>query len=207
MATQQQKFQQVLLQYSQENNVDNRNTIEKALWDEYGLERAVLVLDMSGFSMLTRKFGIVHYLSMVRRMQLTCEPIIKSYNGQLVKFEADNCFALFPTPMLAVNAAVAMQHAFAGANILTTDDFDIYVACGIDYGKVLLIDNQDCFGDALNCASKLGEDIAAAGEILMTQNAWAMIPKEAGVKTRELNVSISGLSIPAYAIEYINKSE
>ena len=31
--------------------------------------------------LLTRKYGIVHYLSMVRRMQLTTEPIVKSYGG------------------------------------------------------------------------------------------------------------------------------
>lgn len=202
MTAQHQKFQQLLLQYSQETLPENRNAIEQILWQEYGLERAVLVLDMSGFSLLTRKFGIVHYLSMVRRMQLTCEPIIKSYSGQLVKFEADNCFALFPTALLAVNAAIAMQHAFEGANLLTSDDFDIYIACGIDYGKVLLVDNDDCFGDAVNCASKLGEDIAASGEILITQNAMAMISPEAGIKSRELNISISGLSIPAYAVEY-----
>lgn len=136
MTEQHQKFQQLLLQYSQENNLENQKLIEKILWKNYGQERAVLVLDMSGFSLLTRKFGIVHYLSMVRRMQLTCEPIIKSHNGELIKFEADNCFALFSTPLLVVNAAIAMQHAFQGANIITSEAFDIHISCGIDYGKV-----------------------------------------------------------------------
>jgi class 3 adenylate cyclase len=202
MTTQHEKFQQLLLQYAQENDPEKRSEIEKNLWEEYGQERAVLVLDMSGFSLLTRKFGIVHYLSMVRRMQLTCEPIVKSYNGELIKFEADNCFALFPTPILAANAAIAMQHAFEGGNILTSDEFDIHVSCGIDYGKVLLIENEDCFGDAVNCASKLGEDIADSNEILITQTAMAMIPSEAGIKSREMTISISGLNIPAFAIDY-----
>jgi class 3 adenylate cyclase len=202
MTTQHEKFQQLLLQYAQENDPEKRHEIEKNLWEEYGQERAVLVLDMSGFSLLTRKFGIVHYLSMVRRMQLTCEPIVKSYTGGLIKFEADNCFALFPTPILAVNAAIAMQHAFEGGNILTSDEFDIHVSCGIDYGKVLLIENEDCFGDAVNCASKLGEDIAGSNEILITQTAMTMIPSEAGIKSREMTISISGLSIPAFAIDY-----
>ncbi len=52
------------------------------LWAEYGAEYAVFVLDMSGFSLLTRKYGIVHYLSMVRRMQLTTEPIVKTYTAE-----------------------------------------------------------------------------------------------------------------------------
>jgi len=196
------KFQDLLLRFSQAEDLELRKKIEAELWDEYGMERAVFVLDMSGFSLLTRKYGIVHYLSMVKRMQLTTEPIVKSYNGSMIKFEADNCFAIFPNPLSAVNAAVAMQHAFEASNLMTSDDLDIYIACGIDYGKILVIKDEDCFGDAVNRASKLGEDIASAREVLITKEAMAMIPDSAGIKARELSVSISGINITAYSVEY-----
>jgi class 3 adenylate cyclase len=196
------KFQDLLLQYSQAEDPVIRRQIESALWENYGQEQTVFVLDMSGFSRLTRKYGIIHYLSMVRRMQLTSEPIVKSFEGYMIKFEADNCFAIFPTPLQAVNAAIAMQHAFDAANILTADDLDIRIACGVDYGKILIVGNDDCFGDAVNRASKLGEDVAEAGEILVTQEAMRMIPIEAGVKAREVSISISGINIPAYAVDY-----
>lgn len=196
------KFQDLLLNFSQTEELAERKKIEATLWKDFGAEFAVFVLDMSGFSMLTRKYGIVHYLSMVRRMQLTTEPIVKSYGGQMLKYEADNCFAVFPDPLSAVNAAIAMQHAFKAANLLTADELDIHIACGIDYGKLLIIGNNDCFGDPVNRASKMGEDVAAAGEILVTKDAMDMIPAEAGIKTREMNVSISGISIPAYAVDY-----
>ncbi len=196
------QFQDLLLRYSQETNDESRREIEASLWKEYGAELVVFVLDMSGFSLLTRKYGIVHYLSMVRRMQLTTEPIIKSYGGSMIKYEADNCFAVFPDPLAAVNAAIAMQHAFNAANILSSDDLDIHIACGIDYGKLLMIGYEDCFGDPVNRASKMGEDIAAAGEILVSRDAMQMIPAEAGIKAHEINVSISGITIPAYMIEY-----
>jgi hypothetical protein len=29
-----------------------------------------------------------------------------------------------------------------------------------------------------------------------------MIPNEAGIKAREVNISISGVNIPAYAVDY-----
>ena len=196
------QFQDLLLRYSQEVSDESRHVIEAELWKEYGAELAVFVLDMSGFSLLTRKYGIVHYLSMVRRMQLTTEPIIKSYGGSMIKYEADNCFAVFPDPLSAVNAAIAMQHAFNAANILSSDDLDIHIACGIDYGKLLMIGHDECFGDPMNRASKMGEDIAAAGEILVSREAMQMIPAEAGIKTHEISVSISGITIPAYMIEY-----
>jgi adenylate cyclase len=196
------KFQDLLLNFSQSEELAERKKIETTLWQDFGAEYAVFVLDMSGFSMLTRKYGIVHYLSMVRRMQLTTEPIVKSYGGEMLKYEADNCFAVFPDPLSAVNAAIAMQHAFKAANLLTADELDIHIACGIDYGKLLVIGHDDCFGDPVNRASKMGEDVAAAGEILVTKDAMDMIPAEAGIKAHEINISISGIDIPAYAVEY-----
>ena len=200
------KFQTLLLKFSQAEEMEARKKIETALWKEFGSEHAVFILDMSGFSMLTRKYGIVHYLSMVKRMQLTTEPIVKSYGGQMLKYEADNCFAVFPDPLSAVNAAISMQHAFTAENILTSDDQDIHIAVGIDYGKLLIVGHEDCFGDPVNRASKMGEDVAAAGEILITQEALDMIPTDAGIKTREVSISISGISIPAYVVEYRGES-
>lgn len=197
-----QEFQDLLLRFSQSTVIDERKNIEETIWSGYGAEYAVFVLDMSGFSMLTRKYGIVHYLSMVRRMQLTTEPIVKAYGGFMIKYEADNCFAVFPDPLSAVNAAIDMQHAFTAANLLTKDDLDIHIACGIDYGKLLVIGKEDCFGDPVNRASKLGEDLAAAGEILITKDAMQMIPEDAGITARDIQVSISGVSIPAYIVDY-----
>jgi len=195
-------FQQQLLRYSETEIIQERRQIEESLWEEYGAEYAVFVLDMSGFSLLTRKYGIVHYLSMVRRMQLTTEPIVKSYNGSMIKYEADNCFAVFPDSLSAVNAAIALQHAFAASNVITAEDFDIHIACGIDYGKLLIIGHEDCFGDPVNRASKMGEDLAAAGEVLVTKEAMEKIPASANIKAKEIVVSISGITIPAFVIDY-----
>jgi class 3 adenylate cyclase len=196
------KFQDMLLLYSKETSEEGRHKIEAELWKDYGAERVVFVLDMSGFSLLTRKYGIIHYLSLVRRMQLTAQPIVETYGGNLVKFEADNCFATFPDTLSAVHAGIAMQLAFDASNLLTTDEFDVHISIGIDQGKILLIGNEDCFGDAVNRACKLGEDIAAAGEILVTQDAMKTVTSDIDFQMRAINISVSGLNIPAYAIEY-----
>jgi class 3 adenylate cyclase len=199
---QEKKFQDKLLQFSKETDEAGRHKIEAELWSDYGADRVVFVLDMAGFSLLTRKYGIIHYLSMVRRMQLTAEPIVETYGGTLVKFEADNCFATFPDTLSAIHAAIAMQLAFNASNLLTSDDFDVHISCGIDQGKILLVGNKDCFGDAVNRACKLGEDVAASGEILVTKDAIKTIATEMDFHLREVNVSISGITIPSYAVEY-----
>lgn len=196
------KYEDALLRYSQETEIDERKKIEQSLWLDFGAEHAVMVLDMSGFSLFTRRYGIIHYLSMVRRMQLTAKAIAESLGGSVIKFEADNCFALFDNPLTAIRAAIAMQLAFDAVNIITPKDFDIHIAIGIDYGKILIIGSDDCFGDPVNTASKLGEDIASAGEILVTQEAMQKIPAGAEIKSRPLELNISGVAIAAYAIKY-----
>lgn len=196
------RFEELLLLYAQENEKDKREKIEATLWQEFGKVKAVFVMDMSGFSLLSYRHGIVHYLSMVRRMQLTTQPIVEKYHGKVVKFEADNCFAMFDDPLSAVRAAVALNAAFFGMNILTEDEFDIRVAIGIDYGDILLIGGPDYFGNTVNCASKMGEDIGAAGEILVTAAAFKQIPETAGIQGRKLELAIAGIPVEVYSIEH-----
>jgi class 3 adenylate cyclase len=193
-------FFDVLLRYSQEGDETRRRALERELWSTYGAERAVLVLDMSGFSSLTSRYGIVHYLSMVRRMQLTAEPIVRGFGGTLVKFEADNCFAMFADAAAAVRAAVALNRAFDAANTMTPDELDIRVSCGIDVGPILVVENRDFFGDPVNRACKLGEDLAEAGEILVTLDAMKQVEAQAGFEIEPRSYRIAGIAIEACAV-------
>jgi len=196
------RFEEMLLDYAMEKDASKRRDIETQLWKEFGAVKAVLILDLSGFSLLTQKYGIVHYLSMVRRMQLIAQPIIERAGGEVVKFEADNCFAMFDSPQVAVETAIALNQAFDEINIYTAEQFDIRVAIGIDYGDVLLIGGPDYFGATVNTASKLGEDQARPGEILITEKALAQIPSSTGFKSESLQLEIAGITIAAASIRY-----
>ncbi len=162
----------------------------------------MFVLDMSGFSLLSRKFGIVHYLSMVRRMQVTVEPVVRRHSGTVVKFEADNCFAVFPEALGAVRAAIELNGAFEIVNRETPETLDIFIACGIDFGRILMIGDEDFYGDAVNRASKLGEDLARSGDILITADAAARLPASAKIEGEEVEFSISGLTMRALSVHY-----
>lgn len=196
------RFEEMLLKYAMEKDLAARQAIETQLWKDFGAVKTVFVMDLSGFSLLTQKYGVVHYLSMVRRMQLIAQPIIEKAGGEVVKFEADNCFAMFDSPQAAVQTAIALNQAFDEINVYTAEQFDIRVAIGIDYGDVLLIGGPDYFGDIVNTASKLGEDEARPGEILITERALLQIPSSAGLQTEPLQLEISGITIPAAAIRY-----
>ena len=169
---------------------DERAEIERRLAAAYERRKAVLALDMSGFSLSVRRNGILSYLCRIRRMQQAMAPLLPQFDGQLVKFEADNLLAVFDEPRQAMAAARAM--------LRSAEEIPLGVAIGIDYGPILLVPGQDCFGDAVNIAYKLGEDVAREGEILVTRAMRDTL--EDGGRLEALELSIGGLQIPAYRV-------
>ena len=195
------RFEQLLVDYVKASSAEERVRIDQMLWQEFGQTKVVLVMDMSGFSLLTQKFGIVHYLSMVKRMQITTRPIVEKNGGQIVKFEADNCFAMFDDVRTGIETAIALNAAFARMNEHTDESFDIRVSIGIDCGAVLLTGGPDYFGDVVNRACKLGEDVAGPGEIYVSKTAFEQVPEEAGFRGKALELSISGIHLKAVKLE------
>jgi hypothetical protein len=58
------------------------------------------------------------------------------------------------------------------------------------------------FGDAVNRACKMGEDIGNAGEILITKEAMNLIPKDAEIESKPIQVHIGGANMDAFQILY-----
>jgi adenylate cyclase len=137
---------------------------------------AILVLDMVGFSRLSQKHGIIFYLSMIAQMDSAARPAVEGNGGLVIKQEADNLFAIFETSADALEAALDIFRGFEAINGVVPDDRDIFGCIGIGYGPTLVIENEDLFGCEVNFASKLGEDIAGASEILLTNDAHAALP-------------------------------
>ena len=141
-------------------------------------------------------------LAMIRRMQLSTRPLVEERGGTIVKYEADNCYAMFDEVLPAVEAAIAIHKTFAALNRDAVEGFEISVGIGIDYGEVLLTGGSDYFGLTVNRACKLGEDVAGAGEILITAAAFNRLPADCALRAEPLELTISGLSLDALAIKY-----
>jgi len=172
---------------------DDRARVEAEIWERFGVERALLALDMSQFSLSVRRSGILPYLALIRRMQSMTAPIVARHGGEVVKYVADNLMAVFHTPDAAVRAALDI-HARIHA-----DGAPFAVAIGIDHGRFILVPG-DCFGDTVNVACKLGEDVAEPGEILLTDAARAALRDPASLRLRPQTVSVSGLEIAVHAV-------
>jgi class 3 adenylate cyclase len=173
--------------------------ITREIEEEFGETRAVLVLDMSGFSRTTQRRGIVAFLLMIHQMKRIARPTIEANGGIVVKAEADNLFCLLESVTGAINAAREIIGRLETVNLVLPEDRRLYASIGIGWGRILNVDERDLFGDEVNLASKLGEDVAAKNEVLLTQAAQA-IAAEAGIETREASVSISGLTLNYYQL-------
>ena len=158
---------------------------------------AIMVIDMSGFSRTTVRHGIIHFLAMIHRMHAIVKPVIAEYGGTVVKEEADNIFAVFPDVKSAVQAAIDSLKHTGAVNTTLPPEMDIYLCIGIGCGDVLMLEGEDMYGSEFNLASKLGEDLAEQGEILLTDVAFE---KFEGKKQdwKRVEFSISGLELVAY---------
>ncbi|MFA5935652.1 MAG: adenylate/guanylate cyclase domain-containing protein [Patescibacteria group bacterium] len=161
-------------------------------------ERTIFVLDMSGFSKVVQRYGIIHYLAMIRRMRRFVGPAVERNKGVVVKFEADNCFAVFNRPDDALAAAIDIHHDLDVANIVTADESDVLVSIGIGHGKIMLA-CDDMYGNELNLAAKLGEDVAEKQEILLTESAKKKL-KTRKIPLQEFPVTVSGVTLKVFKV-------
>jgi len=179
---------------------EQRDEITQNIDAIFAQDKAVLVLDMSGFSRTTRQHGIVSFLLMIHQMKLIARPAIEAQGGLILKAEADNLFCLFDTADDAVQAAREIVGRLTTVNVLLPEDRRLYASVGIGYGRILNVADEDIFGDEVNLASKLGEDVAERGAVLLTANAQARL-QDTSIQTREETLSISGLSLSYYVVE------
>jgi class 3 adenylate cyclase len=82
-----------LLQQMLERPADEAE-LSRELEEQFAETRAVLVLDMSGFSRTTQLRGIVAFLLMIHRMRQIVTPVIEAHGGLVIKAEADNLLCL-----------------------------------------------------------------------------------------------------------------
>lgn len=186
---------------SQRNQSAGRHTaIDTAIEQAFVRTVAMLVLDMCGFSRITARHGIIHFLAMVHQMEQAARPAITGNGGEVVKQEADNLFAVFSHPEQALDAALDIHRALNAMNAVQPPEAALYASVGIGYGPTLVIAGMDLFGHEMNMACKLGEDIAGPGEILLTAAACqALAPGQ--YTFSPLQEHIGGMDMPAYRFE------
>jgi adenylate cyclase len=110
---------------------------------------------------------------------------------------------VFGSVAAAVAAARDVQEQLATANVFLPEDWDLHVSIGVGYGEILMVEDDDFYGNELNLASKLGEDVAESGETLLTEAAHARLLAEGPTTTLSFEprpVTVSKMTIKAWAL-------
>jgi class 3 adenylate cyclase len=170
--------------------------IDQKIRDTFAETHAIMVLDMSGFSRLTIRYGIIHFLAMIHRMNAIVAPTVEEHGGHVVKLDADDVFAVFPDVSHAVDASLDILNRLEAVNTGLPEELDLYASMGIGYGEVLNL-GDDMFGEQMNLASKLGEDLAHRSEILLTEAAYKQLANDPR-EFEQIEMSISGLHLVVY---------
>jgi adenylate cyclase len=146
----------------------NKADIDARIWDLFGEEWAVMFTDLAGFSRGVASFGIIHFLQIIYESQRLLIPCIDQHDGILLKLEGDSMLVIFRNSAKAIDCALDMQAACTKYSDDREESEQVRLCVGLGYGRMLRIGDRDVYGSEVNAAAKLGEDIAGAGEILVT---------------------------------------
>jgi adenylate cyclase len=184
----------------------DKEQVDAQIWDLFGEEWAILFTDLSGFSRQVAEYGIIHFLQTIFESERILVPLIEQHGGILLKTEGDSMLITFRNVERALQCAIDMQKATVSYNHEREESEKVLLCAGLGYGRVLRIGDSDVFGAEVNAASKLGEDLATAGEILATEAVRVAINARAHsnlpmVMFEKVDVSPSGADT-AYRIKY-----
>ncbi|MEM6294009.1 MAG: adenylate/guanylate cyclase domain-containing protein [Myxococcota bacterium] len=194
-------FTALLEERMQAATVAARAQVDAKIRDRYERDAAVMIIDMSGFSRITQDEGIVHFLELIHRMQGLVLPIIEAAaGGHVVKTEADNVYAMFDSVQAAIDTAVALQEACRTAFDGKPVNDAVRLSIGIAWGPLLDLDGHEYYGDPVNLASKLGEDLASAGDIYVTADAANGTTLPAGWRSEPKRERMSNIDIEFLAL-------
>ncbi len=158
-----------------------------------------MVVDSTGFSRVSAAHGILHFLSRLASMRETVRPVLERHGHIIARFEADNVFAAFDSPDTAIRAAMDIHHAVEFSGLMLTDTEPFRLCIGIGFGRMLYAESMEgYFGKEMNLASKLGEDTANGGEILLTESTYNNASQELVAGFERRSTLVSGLSFDYY---------
>ncbi|MCR4295760.1 MAG: adenylate/guanylate cyclase domain-containing protein [Elusimicrobia bacterium] len=178
----------------------NADGLDRDIENECVVDTTVMMCDSSGFTRRTHDYGILQFLAVMTDVYDRVEKILKKHRGILISRGADNLLAIFDDPAKGVDAAVAMQRLLEKFNEGKTDRDQFQLCMGFHCGKILRV-ADGIFGDKVNIASKIGEDLANADEILVTGEVAKRLPARIK-RAYARSVALGGKTFELHRIKY-----
>ncbi len=159
-STHQNNINHKALEKKENSNPKANEFIKQAETPDGGLQKRltkeinILFTDITGSTTFFKTHGDISGRLMLQRHYDMLSPVIKSYEGTIVKMMGDSIMALFDDSYKAVKAAIQMQRSLSEYNVNLPWNELIRIRIGINSGKGI-IENNDVYGNVVNEASKL----------------------------------------------------
>lgn len=151
-----------------ERNRRNAARIDREIEGRSLDDVTVVMADSSGFTRKTNQYGILQFLAVMTHCYDRLVPLIERRGGVCLSRNADNLLALYEDPATAIRGAIDMQRWLMRRNRTLPDAEQYSVCIGINCGTVVRL-RDNVYGDMVNVAAKVGEDLAARDQILVTK--------------------------------------
>lgn len=179
----------------------DKAAIDAQIWELFGEDWAVMFTDLAGFSRHVAEFGICHFLQVIYESFRVYIPVIEQHGGTLLKVEGDSMMVLFRKPLAAARCAVGMQKASRDYNKKRPEAEKLLLSVGLGWGKVLKFGDQDVYGQEVNVACKLGEDLGTHWSVYCSDAFHEAVKEEPDVRFEPLSTVPAG-STAAWKLVY-----
>jgi adenylate cyclase len=159
----------------------------------------VVFCDLVGSTGLFERLGDAAASRLVTQLNHALGRAVGKFEGRVVKTLGDGIFAVFAREEDAISACCQIQHELHDRPLMLFADTEtekvamtsgtfrslsVQLQIGIESGEVVEI-NGDCYGDAVNSASRLA-DLAGARQILTSQRVFDALPVHRQSELRSL---------------------
>jgi class 3 adenylate cyclase len=140
---------------------------------EYTQVLTVFFIDIAGYTDRSTRVDMSTLMNLVGAFEGIVIPLIKSYNGQIIKKMGDGILAVYKHPVNAAVASLKIQAAVNDHNRYSVGEERFFVRIGLHTGQVIR-KTGDVYGDVVNIASRM-ESAARPGDILVTETTYREI--------------------------------
>jgi len=168
-----------------------------------GVQTTVVFTDLHGSTAVFEALGNARATETVTEITTWIAQQCVQSGGRVVKTLGDGVLAMFPDGQSAVNAVVEIQRTHSKKILRTPVELRMPMRIGVASGEVEIVAG-DCYGDAVNVASRLC-DLCGPYQIWANAAALSAVQETQGMTFRVLGpINIRGRAEPCnvYQIEW-----
>lgn len=175
--------------------------LDRRVWERHGITCAMLALDSSGMTRISRQRGIVHFLARYLQMRDLAQAVLERRGCRGWRSFADNLFAEFDGADAALAVALEIHASLREHRLMLTETEPYRVGIGIGFARVLENGALGVMGDEMNLVAKLAEDIAEGGDTLLTDSARRSLKAAAVLPAEPRRLTLSQVEITYHRVK------